>query len=158
MWRGLENRIQRLDWLSRQVIHPHRRLEALRTGLNQSLARMRAAMNARIQATGMRLHMLRRDLRAAAPDLDTISASLPGAARRLASAWRHFDSHCQAAVTRLEIGLLHLNPHGVLQRGYAIVHAPSGEIVRDAVQLGAGDIVTMTFARGEAKAKVIGNG
>jgi exodeoxyribonuclease VII large subunit len=158
MRRVLENRIQRLDWLSRRVIHPDRRLEALRIGLNQSLVRMRAAMNARMKGTGMRLHMLRRDLRAAAPDLDAISASLPNAARRLASAWQHFDTRCQAAVTRLDMCLLHLNPHGVLQRGYAIVHAASGEIVRDAVQVGAGDVVTMTFARGEAKARVIGNG
>jgi exodeoxyribonuclease VII large subunit len=158
MRRGLENRMQRLDWLSRRVIHPRRRLEAVRTALNHSLARMRAAMNTRMQGAGMRLQILRRDLRAAAPDLDAISASLPRAARRLAGAWQHFDTRCQAAVTRLEIGLLHLNPHGVLQRGYAIVHAPSGEIVRDAVQVRGGDVVTMTFSRGEAKAKVIGDG
>ncbi|GBD26466.1 Exodeoxyribonuclease 7 large subunit [bacterium HR30] len=48
-----------------------------------------------------------------------------------------------------------LSPLAVLDRGYAIVkHRPSGQIIRDARGLAAGDIVEMQFARGRAAALV----
>jgi exodeoxyribonuclease VII large subunit len=54
----------------------------------------------------------------------------------------------------LEQNLGHLNPLAVLDRGYAIVSAAGGEIIHEAAQLAPGDDVNVTFARGEAGAKI----
>ena len=48
-----------------------------------------------------------------------------------------------------------LGPDAVLARGYAIVHAADGRIVRDAASLGPGDELEIALARGRVGAKVI---
>jgi exodeoxyribonuclease VII large subunit len=48
----------------------------------------------------------------------------------------------------------HLNPQGVLDRGYSIVTTADGAVVQDSAELAAGDDVHLRFARGEAGAKV----
>jgi exodeoxyribonuclease VII large subunit len=47
-----------------------------------------------------------------------------------------------------------LGPGAVLARGYAIVHAADGSIVRDAAALAAGDALDISLARGAIGAKV----
>ncbi|MEY2399757.1 MAG: exodeoxyribonuclease large subunit [Actinomycetota bacterium] len=47
-----------------------------------------------------------------------------------------------------------LDPSRVLERGYAVVRTPSGAVVRDASQLGPGDAVRVTVARGAFGADV----
>jgi exodeoxyribonuclease VII large subunit len=47
-----------------------------------------------------------------------------------------------------------LSPYAVLQRGYAVAHRADGKILRDANELGVGDLLTVRFARGAAKATV----
>ncbi|HEX7747434.1 MAG TPA: exodeoxyribonuclease VII large subunit, partial [Bordetella sp.] len=46
------------------------------------------------------------------------------------------------------------DPRNTLARGYAIVRAPGGAIVRDAGQVAAGQRLTLAFARGEVLADV----
>ncbi len=60
----------------------------------------------------------------------------------------------QARLAALEQNLAHLNPRGVLERGYAIVTAADGAIVDDAAQLAVGDAVALAFARGSAEATI----
>ena len=48
----------------------------------------------------------------------------------------------------------HLNPQGVLDRGYSIVTAADGSVVQDAGALALGDTLDLRFARGDASAKV----
>ena len=59
-----------------------------------------------------------------------------------------------ARVAALEQSLAHLNPQGVLERGYAIVTTAEGTIVDDASRLAVGDEVALAFARGSAGAKI----
>ncbi len=47
-----------------------------------------------------------------------------------------------------------LSPYAVLERGYSVAHRADGKILRDASELGVGDLVTVRFARGAAKATV----
>ena len=58
----------------------------------------------------------------------------------------------------LELGLAHLNPRSVLERGYAIVTTDQGAIVYDAAVLTAGDKVVVAFGRGSAEAKITQRG
>lgn len=66
-------------------------------------------------------------------------ARLEGAAQRLAGAGA---------------GLELVSPRAVLERGYAIVRAADGAIVREASVLGAGAAVSVLLARGEFDATV----
>ena len=59
-------------------------------------------------------------------------------------------------VTVLGQSLEHLNPQAVLARGYAIVAMAAGDIVVDSAQLGVGDAVNLTLARGRADATIVG--
>jgi exodeoxyribonuclease VII large subunit len=54
----------------------------------------------------------------------------------------------------LEDRLRALSPRAVLERGFALVRGPDGALVRGAAALGAGDRLTIEFARGEADAVV----
>ena len=48
----------------------------------------------------------------------------------------------------------HLNPLGVLDRGYSIVTDRYGAVVQDAAKLAIGDTLNLRFASGEADSKV----
>jgi exodeoxyribonuclease VII large subunit len=57
-------------------------------------------------------------------------------------------------LARAEGALGHLNPHRVLERGYAVVRGPDGRAVLDATSLSVGDRLELTLARGGASVTV----
>jgi exodeoxyribonuclease VII large subunit len=60
----------------------------------------------------------------------------------------------RARIATLEQNLAHLNPRGVLARGYAIVTTVDGTIVDDAARVAVGEAVSLAFARGGAEATI----
>jgi exodeoxyribonuclease VII large subunit len=68
------------------------------------------------------------------------------AAERIAATAQRIDACAQS--------LRHLNPLGVLDRGYSIVTDDQGAVVQDAGTLAIGDTLNVRFARGEAASKV----
>ena len=62
--------------------------------------------------------------------------------------------HKQQNLIRLSQNLSHLNPQGVLTRGYAFVQDKRGNIVNTSQQLAAGDNVTLSFGVGTAAATI----
>jgi exodeoxyribonuclease VII large subunit len=50
--------------------------------------------------------------------------------------------------------LLHLDPRGILQRGYAIVFDTEGNILKDVAAVAKGQAITAQLARGKLKARV----
>ena len=73
---------------------------------------------------------------------------------RLATAsGRHLAGHA-ARVDALGRSLSHLDPRGVLERGYSIVRSETGRVVRRSVEVASGDRVDITFAEGTASARV----
>jgi exodeoxyribonuclease VII large subunit len=85
---------------------------------------------------------------------------LPQAARLapLAAAMRRASSLAlerrRSRADALAVNLAHLNPHAVLERGYAIVTARDGTIVQDSAGVAIGEEVAIAFARGSAGAKI----
>ena len=79
--------------------------------------------------------------------LDTLGA-------RAARAVEGSDGRRQLDLARLASSLSHLNPEGVLARGYSIVQLENGAVVQDAATLSAGDTVGIRFHRGQARARV----
>jgi exodeoxyribonuclease VII large subunit len=74
---------------------------------------------------------------------------------RLARAMHRRVEHVRLRV-RGTIGTLHaLSPLGSLARGYAIVRAENGGVVRDAAVLASGDVVSLVLARGRARARIV---
>jgi exodeoxyribonuclease VII large subunit len=60
----------------------------------------------------------------------------------------------QLGLARLASSLAHLNPDGVLARGYSIVQLENGAVVQDAATLSAGDTLGIRFHRGQARVTV----
>nr|MBA2253910.1 exodeoxyribonuclease VII large subunit [Chloroflexota bacterium] len=60
----------------------------------------------------------------------------------------------RTALGRAAAGLHALSPFATLERGYAIVRGPDGEVVREATARRPGDALVVTVARGELDARV----
>jgi exodeoxyribonuclease VII large subunit len=146
--------MQRLDYLARRLVHPADQLRRRQLGLGQLGQRLHNATRTRLTREQLRLaqlnqrlvtpiHVIRREQqRLGALGTRTQRAVLAGLVQR------------QLNLARLSSSLAHLNPDGVLARGYSIVQLESGAVVQDAAALAAGDRIGIRFHRGQARAKV----
>ncbi len=154
--RALESRMQRVDLVSRRLVHPAARIQAQSLGLSSLAQRFARAIavagrqrERELAAQGMRLT---RQMRAPIPQRASLLHALDrwqrGAAVQIDTIERR--------ITALGAGMRHLNPQGVLDRGYSIVTTDSGVVVQDSADLAPGDELNLRFARGQAGAKVTG--
>lgn len=134
----------------------HRRLASGAQRLDELDFRLRDSSRTRfleagkaLEANGARLARL--DLRVKLAHfqarLEERERSLSEVSGRAVFAARH---HLELLRSRLES----LSPVGILGRGYALVRAQDGRLVRDSATLAEGMPVSMRFARGEAEAVV----
>ena len=152
--RMLERRMQQVDYLARRLVHPGERIARQRQHIAHLAARLARVAAQTVQESRLRLAALQHRISARAPDTGAGEMRLRGLARRLAGAGMRSVELSASAVERLSAHLNALNPRQVLERGYSIVIAADGRIVRDARQVQAGDEVGLTFARGGASARV----
>jgi exodeoxyribonuclease VII large subunit len=152
--RGLENRMQRLDYLSRSLVHPGDRLRNQRQHLGHLANRLCGGWNRASEARTWRLRAVARALGAAAPDLDALERERVQYGRRLRDGAQARLANTATRLAALEAHLKHLDPTRVLERGYSIALDASGAIVHDAAQLDPGDRVMLRFGRGSAEAEV----
>jgi exodeoxyribonuclease VII large subunit len=152
--RALESRMQRVDLVSRRLVHPAARLQSqylALASLAQRLARATAAAarqrERELTAQGQRLA---RQLRAPLPQRLSLARALERWQRAAADQLGGIDLR----IVALDAGMRHLNPQGVLDRGYSIVTTGGGAVVQDSAGLAVGDALNLHFARGEASAKV----
>ena len=130
--RGLEERMQRLDYLSRRLVHPGEKIRGQLSELRHFATRFFGAWERGLE------------------DLGSQTAEL---ARRLREGGRRRLDGTEALLARLDAHVRHMNPQAVLERGYSITEAAGG-IVRDASRLAAGESISITFARGQVNAEV----
>jgi exodeoxyribonuclease VII large subunit len=148
--------MQRIDQASRRLVHPAAALARQGREVRQLADRLTRALRQQVSAAGLRVATQGRRLAA------RLAHPLPGAVavaqaparlvRSGAAAVERATQHAAAA----ERALLHLNPQAVLDRGYAIVATPDGDIIRDADHVAVADDVALTFARGGATARITG--
>jgi exodeoxyribonuclease VII large subunit len=74
---------------------------------------------------------------------------------RLQNAMTQHLANTSARLGRLNQNLAHLNPHAVLERGYALAQTDDGEIVRSATQLHPGQALHLRLSEGQAETRVI---
>jgi exodeoxyribonuclease VII large subunit len=152
--RGLESRMQRLDILSRRLVHPGERIRNRMTELRHFASRLSGAWARALEEHGWRLREAGLRLAASAPDVAEWQRGCADIARRLRDGARRRLERAAEGLARIEAHLKHLNPQSVLERGYSITQDAQGRIVLDAAQLSAGAEVRITFAKGWAEASV----
>lgn len=131
--RGIEDRMQRLDYLSRRLTHPGERIRNQVILLQHLATRLRGAWGR---------------------GADEQTWQLRDAARRLRGAAREGMTAAAERVTGIRSHLLHLNPQRVLERGYSIAEAADGVIIRDSAQLAEEQELKLTLAKGWAGVRV----
>jgi exodeoxyribonuclease VII large subunit len=130
--RALEDRMQRLDYLSRRLVHPGEKIRGQLSELRHYAARFFSAWER---------------------GLDGLGAQAADFARRLQEGGRRQLDATASRLARLDAHVQHMNPQAVLERGYSITESAGG-IVRDGARLGAGESISITFARGRVDAEV----
>jgi exodeoxyribonuclease VII large subunit len=130
--RRVSTEIQRIDSLSRRLVHPRTRLAASARLLGQILARLQAAR----------------------PDLARLERARAEHLRRLGFALQRNLERSAQTLERLSASLVGLDPKAVLGRGYSLTRNARGEVVRDAGTLREGDRLTSVFAHGWSESEV----
>lgn len=152
--RALEERMQRLDYLSRRLTHPGERIRNQAQHLQHLASRLRGAWRREWEGGSWRMRELAQRFSAARPDLESLARTRDDLARRLREA---AHDRLKTATTRLkglESHLKHLNPELVLERGYSITETADGKIVRDSSMLVIEEDIKITLAKGWVGAQV----
>ncbi|MDH5534894.1 MAG: exodeoxyribonuclease VII large subunit [Betaproteobacteria bacterium] len=153
-WRGLEDRMQRLDHLAKRLVHPGERIRMRRTELAHLASRMRGGWQRTLQERVWRARELAQGLASARLDIAGLVEDLAALAQQLADAARRRFEAAAEVLARTDAHLRHLSPQQVLERGYSITTGANGKIVREADRLALKEEVSITFARGSAQAEV----
>jgi len=148
--RTLADRQQQLDWLASRLTHPAERLAQRRQAVDQLGRRLQQALGRHSENSRLRLTALGQRHAAARPQPAKQGEQLAHLHYRLhtQAAWK--ISQLDGKLNALSRGLVQLDPHAVLARGYALAIGPDGRAVRDAAQIAAGDALKLSFARGSA--------
>ncbi len=152
--RRLEDRMQRLDYLAKCLVHPGERVANQFQHLAHLASRLRSAWRRFSEVQAWEVCGVAQALVAAGPDLKQLERERAELARRLREAARGRVESVATRLAAIGVHLKHLNPSLVLERGYAIAHDASGAVVHDAAKLAPGDKLAITFARGSAHTEV----
>ena len=151
---GLEQRMQRLDYLGRRLAHPGERLDNQQRHLLNLQQRLRGAFSRHMDNRHWRQQQFAHRLASARPDLEQMTLHQRDLSQRLELSLQRRMEDAAATVQRLQANLAHLNPQSVLERGYSIVQTKQGNVVRDSATLAPGERLDIAFARGRAEAQV----
>lgn len=146
--------MQRLDYLTRRLVHPAEQLRRRHDQLGQLAKRMHHAAHSRLTREHVRLLQLNQRLVTPLHVIRREQHRLESLTLRSRRAVHQGLVHRQLNLARLISSLAHLNPESVLARGYSIVRLDNGTVVQDAATLGTGDRIGIRFHRGQARARV----
>jgi len=152
--RRQQGEMQRLDYLARRLVHPAEQLRRRRTDLRQLAQRLQHASGTRLTAEHLRLARLNQRLATPRHAIQREQQRLDALDLRARRAVQGGFGQHQLTLARLASSLAHLNPEGVLARGYSIVQRENGSVVQDAAMLDAGERIGIRLHRGQARATV----
>lgn len=147
----LEQHSQRVDWLSRMIVHPRQQLRARGDRLRHASGRLASTMRARLQRRRLHLMPLPARLSQASPAqrLAALRAEVVRLEERLQRDMGAALGDRRQRLERAVAGLNSTNPLAVLARGYALVSEPaSGAIVKSVTQVERGDHVDVQVSDG----------
>lgn len=156
--RGERERRQTFETLARRLAlqHPSRRLQERAQRLDELGSRLAAAAPRQITGLRSRLGSLRSELQRYSPQLrlERARSQVERLDERLGRIWRQQDERRRARLASLGGRLRALGPEQTLARGYAIVFAADGSILRDARAAHPGDALQARLSRGRIGARV----
>lgn len=153
--RRLHDTGQRLDFLSRRLVHPAEQLRARQAALGQLAGRLQRAADALQQRRQLRLDSLQARLASPTQTLQMHRQRLATLTDRLARAHSAHTTRQHLTLARLATSLAHLDPQRVLARGYSLVQRADGTVVQDSGALLAGEALELRFHTGRARATVV---
>ncbi|MFO7541630.1 MAG: exodeoxyribonuclease VII large subunit [Thiobacillus sp.] len=149
---------QRLDYLARRLVHPAEQLRRQHIELDRLTQRLHAASRARLTQKQLRLAQLRQRLATPLHIVQREQQGLDALAGRALRAIQSGFVQRRLNMARFTSNLAHLNPEGVLARGYSIVQLQSGAVVQDSAALNVGDALDIRLHRGKVRATVKSTG
>lgn len=152
--RKQHNDMQRLDYLARRLVHPAEQLRQQQLGLRQLAQRLGHATRNRFIHEQHRVAQLKQQLITPRLRIQDELRNLNALQTRAQRAAQNHSLQRRSNLAQLSSSLTHLNPEGVLARGYSIVQQNNGCVVDDAATLNAGDTLNIRFHRGHASATV----
>ncbi|HWU83070.1 MAG TPA: exodeoxyribonuclease VII large subunit [Methylophilaceae bacterium] len=136
-----------------EMVTPDR--NALLRQLQHLQLQMRRQMDHMLQRRMQQLDYLAKRLISPAQQVRNHGSHLQQLQLRLGAAMSARLQRQQQRLQHLGRSLDHLNPAGVLSRGYALVHDAEGRLVRQSAHLTPGQAVRLTLAEGGADASII---
>lgn len=152
--RLLNQRMQRLDLLSRQLKHPGERLRHQRERLQSLAQRLQAAPARMVEYRRLRLEQLSIRLSHRKPMPAMLAEKIMVRKNTLQQSLARLLDRRQQQLAGLAVRLEACNPHAPLQRGYALVSHADGTLLRDAGTARQGEEITVQFATSALKARV----
>lgn len=149
-----QNAMQRLDFLARRLVHPAEHLRQQQLGLARLGQRLHHSMRNQLAQEQLRTSQLRQRLVTPRRRIHLEQMQLNALQTRVQRATHTLAQQRRSNLARLGSSLAHLNPEGVLARGYSIVQQANGRVVHDAASLHAGDSLCIRLHRGQATATV----
>lgn len=154
MARGLEQRMQHVDYLTRRLTHPGTRIQNQLQHLEHLRQRQQQATHRILEQRGWRVQQLASRLAGTAPAPHMLLPRQQQLGQRLELAMGQSLQRQQATLYRLAASLQHLNPEAVLERGFSMVRTGKGKIVRSSAEISPNEDISITFAHGSAAARV----
>lgn len=152
--RRLQGEMQRMDYLARRLVHPAEQLRRRRFDLQALTQRLAGAVRAQVAREHLAVARLGQRLVTPRHRVAREQQRLDSLAERSRRAADTGFARQHLTLERLAKSLTHLNPEGVLARGYSIVQRTDGSVVQDAATLTAGDALDLRFHRGRARTRV----
>jgi exodeoxyribonuclease VII large subunit len=123
-------------------------IESLEAGLRRNLHR-------KLEASGFSLQQFTRLLTDPRRMLLRYNQRVDELSGRLVTGLRHHVRRDRAHLTALAAGLEHLNPLGILSRGYSVTRKfPEGTLLKEAAGARAGELISTTLYNGEILSRV----
>ena len=136
--------------------HPQRWLDQQTQRLDELTQQLQNLQQQKLTGLQQRFDFLQRRLMQRSPvrDLQTKTQQLRALRTQLHGVWNLSQSRRRAQLERHSAVLGSLSPDAVLARGYGIVLRLSGEVVRDASGVAAGEALRLRVQHGEIEAEV----
>jgi exodeoxyribonuclease VII large subunit len=155
----LEQSAQRVDWLSRLIVHPRQQLKARAERLQAISDAHLGAMRSALQARRLAFLPLPARLMQSGPSgrLQAAGSQLKHCGQRLHRAMGNDLSRRRQALEHAMTRLDSVNPLSVIARGYAMVtEVDTGSVIRSIDQAQAGDAVDVRLSDGHLQCSVTG--
>ena len=154
--RQLQEFNQRVEWLTRQLRHPGRRLQDHAQTLDLLDNRLRRALRWQLQQRKDNLRELRRTLLANSPGHKLISLrnNQVSLHSRLMYAVRNRLKDNTIALNQVIRNLNAVSPLNTLARGFSITYSDDNEVLRDIADLEPGGLITTRLHKGIIESQV----